>query len=207
MPDWIRLLDRARVSSKSTQRFIEDCTSELSVEQRAICDGVLQHHADDDWFHSNAVFMSLNLEFARILREQLKDDPSNLEANGSMRSHFVAHVAIELLLDGYLIEQEPGRIAEYYRVVEQLDYSTVVATVERIAKRPLEKLPTLIRRFAVERFLYDYLNDRRLLRRLNQVMRRVSLPQLPETTIDWLREIRARIYEQAPTLLWDVSEI
>jgi hypothetical protein len=203
MPDWIRLLDRARVSSKSTQRFIEECSSELSVEQRAICDGVLQHHADDDWFHSNSVFMSLNLEFAGTLREQLKGHPSNFEANGSMRSHFVAHIAIEMLLDGHLIEQEPSRIAEYYRVVEQLDYATIAATVERIAKRPLEKLPTLIRRFAVERFLYDYLDDHRLLRRLNQVMRRVSLPQLPEMTTEWLGEVRWRTYKHSSELLWE----
>jgi hypothetical protein len=60
---------------------------------------------------------------------------------------------------------------------------------------------------AVEWFLSDYLNDRRLLRRLNQVMRRVPLPQLPDATTDWFREVRARTYEQAPTLLWDVSEI
>jgi hypothetical protein len=202
MPDWIRLIDKARVSSKSTQRFIDANSSNLSVEQRAICEGVLQHHTDDDLFHSNPVFMSLNLEFAQNLRDHLAGDPSNLEANGSMRSHFVAHIAIELLLDGYLIEQEPQQISKYYRVVDQLDSSVIAATIEKITKRSLEKLPTLIRRFAVERFLYDYLDDQRLLRRMNQVMRRVSLPQLPEKTRHWLYDIRSRIYAQANQLLW-----
>ncbi len=201
MPDWIRLLDKARVSSKSTQRYIDASSDKLSMEQRAICEGVLQHHIDDDLFHNNPLFLSLNLDLARSLRDHLMGDPSNFESNGSMRSHFVAHIAIELLLDGYLIEQEPQRIARYYQVVDQLDSHTIAATIEKITERPLEKLPSLIRRFAAERFLYDYVDDQRLLRRMNQVMRRVSLPLLPDRTCHWLREVRLRIYSHANELL------
>ncbi len=44
---------------------------------------------------------------------------------------------------------------------------------------PTERLPDMIQLFCRERFLYDYLDDAKLLTRLNRVMRRVRLPELP----------------------------
>jgi hypothetical protein len=44
--------------------------------------------------------------------------------------------------------------------------------------------------FSRERFLFDYLDDGKLLFRLNQVMRRVGLPVLPASLADLLAELR-----------------
>ena len=49
-----------------------------------------------------------------------------------------------------------------------------------MAARPAVRLAGMIPLFARERFLSDYADDAKLCYRLNQVMRRVRLPALPE---------------------------
>jgi hypothetical protein len=56
-------------------------------------------------------------------------------------------------------------------------------------------------RFLSERFLYDYLDDAKLLMRLNHVMRRVGLPQLPPTLIELIPSLRERVCARMEDLL------
>ncbi len=195
------MLNRVRVGSKTIRRHLESTSSELTSEQEQLCLGILQHHADDDLFHNNPTFITLNHELAANLRRLLEEQSIIDESDSSMRVHFIAHVAIELLLDAHLIEWNPAKIAEYYRVIDGLNVDIVGRTIESVLQRPIEKLPMIIRRFAVERFLYDYLDDVRMLRRLNQVMKRVGLPQLPTETTRWLRESRSRVNRHADAML------
>jgi hypothetical protein len=67
--------------------------------------------------------------------------------------------------------------------------------------RELELLRTLIPRFSAERFLYDYLDDGKLLTRLNHVMRRVGLPALPEALRELFPQARRAVQERRGELL------
>jgi hypothetical protein len=49
--------------------------------------------------------------------------------------------------------------------------------------------------------LYDYTEDAKLLIRLNQVMRRVRLPQLPDTLAEQFPEARRRVKARRDELL------
>ena len=49
--------------------------------------------------------------------------------------------------------------------------------------------------------MYDYLDDGKLLTRLNHVMRRVGLPQLPLTIVDLIPSMRHRVRERMTELL------
>ena len=49
--------------------------------------------------------------------------------------------------------------------------------------------------------MYDYLDDGKLLSRLNQVMRRVKLPPLPPALLPFLPEARQRVSERRDELL------
>lgn len=136
----------------------------------------------------------MNLQFTNELRDLMHDD-------ASMRAGFVGHISIELLLDAALIERSPSYLADYYRVLDGLEPAVVESTLEQILGRRVEHLGKLIRRFSVERFMYDYLKDERLLKRLNQVMARVGLAALPNAMLDWLPMARQAIYERADELL------
>ena len=77
--------------------------------------------------------------------------------------------------------QHPRDVAGRVRV----DGRRVEEAVNRMTPRRTAKLAPMISRFCRERILWDYLEDAKLLVRLNQVMRRVGLDQLPER----LREV------------------
>ncbi len=197
IPDWIRVVDkRTRVRSKTVNSFLSEYSEKCCPTTLALCQGILQHHADDDWFHNTQTFLALNEQFARELRELMGDD-------ASMRAGFVGHISIELLLDAVLIEQSPSGLAKYYRVLEGLDHAFIESTLEQILDRPVGNVAKLIRRFAVERFMYDYLEDTRLLRRLNQIMVRVNLPPLPNALLNWLPEARQVVFQNSAALLND----
>jgi hypothetical protein len=201
MPDWLRVVDRrARARSKTVSNFLERHKDHCNPMTLALCHGILQHHADDDWFHNTPTFLRLNLQFAKELRALLGDD-------ASMRAGFVGHIAIELLLDAVLIERSPGDLALYYRVLEGLDLALVEITLGQILGRPIENVEKLIRRFAIERFMYDYLEDERLLRRLNQVMARVNLAPLPNSILNWLPKARREVFQQVDGLLNGSSQL
>ena len=74
----------------------------------------------------------------------------------------------------------PRRLDDYYAALAALDPQLTERAISRLATRPgRADGARCIPRFIAERFLYDYLDDGKLLTRLNHVMRRVGLPQLP----------------------------
>jgi hypothetical protein len=70
-----------------------------------------------------------------------------------------------------------------------------------MAPRETLRLGYFIGEFRRARILWDYLEDDRLMMRLNQVMRRVGLPLLPEDFAGILPEAR-RIVAQRKTELF-----
>jgi hypothetical protein len=69
-----------------------------------------------------------------------------------------------------------------------------------------ERLAEFVPLFIRERFLWDYGDDGKLWFRLNQVMRRVKLPPLPEAFRELLPEAR-RLVEQRKTELLTPSDL
>ena len=59
----------------------------------------------------------------------------------------------------------------------------------------------LVTRFVELRFLYDYVEDETLLFRLNQVMRRVRLPELPAKMLEILPGARQLVADHRVALL------
>ena len=63
------------------------------------------------------------------------------------------------------------------------------------------RLAAFIPMFSGERFLWDYLDDGKLMVRLNQVMRRVKLPALPADFARLLPAARRLVAERQAELL------
>ena len=190
-PDWLSVLDRrSRLRSRTAMLHVEADDPVVAAMAR----GVVQHHADDAWFHATEAFNTLNLQFAVKLRDALPGDEG-------FRPSFVGHIAVELLLDAALAEEAPARLAAYYAAIDALEPAQVDRAIQTLATRPVERVEELLRRFAAERFLYDYLDDGKLLTRLNHVMRRVGLPPLPHTIVELFPTMRERVRQRMPALL------
>ena len=156
--------------------------------------GVIRHHQDDAWFHETPAFRQLNVQFAIRLRET-SPDPTG------MRSGFVAHLLVEVLLDASLDQRHPGLLESYYQVLRQIDAQRVQEWVDRTAKVSNPRIREIVPRMIAERFLADYVDDRKLLLRLNQVMRRVRLPELPDETMELFPEAREAVEQHHDQLL------
>jgi hypothetical protein len=190
-PDWLSVIDRkVRLRSRTAAEFTEDADSVLA----AVAGGVVQHLADDAWFHGTRAFTELSLAFAVEIRDALPGDEG-------FRPSFLGHILVELLLDRALAEDDPRRLDTYYAALAGLDPAATERAISRLATRPAERIAQLIPRFIGERFLYDYLDDGKLLTRLNHVMRRVGLPQLPESVVHLIPSMRQRVRVRMPELL------
>lgn len=192
LPDWLSVADRGvRLRSKLVLPFA-DGTGSAESELAA---GVMQHFNDDHWFHRSRGFAEITGTMAHLFRQTLGPEDG-------FRPGFLGHIVTEMLLDGVLIEEHPELLNEYYDALDQLDPVRLEAAVNRMSPTQTERIAPLIPLFHREQFLRDYLDTKRLLYRLNQVMRRIKLKPLPaeveETLIAGREVVRQRAGELLP---------
>jgi len=176
VPDWLSVTDR-RIRAR--ERMAAKAASSDDPNVSRVATGILHHIRDDRWFHGTEAFVETNLQLAVGLREQLPGD-------AGFRPMFVGHILIEVLLDSFWIRDHPAWAERYYALVEAESQELIQRCVNEITGRPTDRLSATIRRFCESRFLYDYQDPARLLFRLNQVMRRVGLAQMPPSVLPWL---------------------
>ncbi len=191
VPDWLSGVDRkCRVREKKATPFLDHEDEEVA----AIARGIVNHHQDDYWFHTNQTFQQLNIKFAVEIRDLLGDQRG-------MRTGFFAHVLIELFLDAWLQERFPGKLEFYYDQLETIDPEKVQDTVNMIAAKPTDKLAKAIRSVIKERYLFDYVDDDRTLYRINRVLTRIGLDKIDDDILPWMQDARQRVYDDVPKLL------
>jgi hypothetical protein len=191
VPDWLGMTQpRIRCRARHARPWINHHDATVA----AIARGVVRHHADDDWFHQTAAFGDLSTALAREVRRVTGD------ADG-MRPGFLGHILVELLLDATLLEERPAALERYYDALASIDALVVANAVSELSAVDASQLASIIERFVELRFLFDYADDRLLVMRLNQVMRRVGLPQLPERLAEMLPAARTLVAARRDELL------
>lgn len=192
VPDWLSVSDRpVRLRPRLLDPWI-DGSAELQSEVAA---GAKRHLDDDQWFHATRGFVETTAEMTVLFRELLA-------GGDGFRCGFLGHIVTELLLDAVLIEAFPDRLRDYYDTLSAVEAVQIQTAVNRMAKRPAERLAGFIELFVRERILECYQDDRRLLRRLNQVQQRVKLAPLPPETVAVLATgrdlVRRRVCDLLP---------
>jgi hypothetical protein len=118
-----------------------------------------------------------------------------------MRPAFLGHILTEVLLDAVLIERNAAALDAYYQALDAVDPAEVQRAVNQMCRTATERLAPWIRRFCQERFLQNYLDDAKLVFRMNQVLSRVELPALDDGFVDLVPEMRTRVAAAADDLL------
>lgn len=191
MPDWLCLTrPRLRCRSKHALPHVDAADPRLA----ALARGVARHHADDDWFHQTPAFGELSVELSRRIRRVTGD------VDG-MRPHFLGHVLVELLLDAAIIADEPRSVVDYYAGLAEIDSTRIATHIGAMIGADATQLAPIIDKFCELRFLEDYVDDQRLTFRLNQVMRRVRLSELPEGFAEMLPAARRLVARHRNDLL------
>jgi hypothetical protein len=190
LPDWLSVADRqVRLRAKHVRPLLEG-----GGAAAALARGMIQHWADDARFHATREFVETSLGVAVLARDSLGEEEG-------LRVGFLGHLLTELLLDAWLIAQDPSRLERYYERLEAVDGAWIQSTINRVAPRPTQRLAAMFLGFRRERVLWDYLEDGKLLVRLNQVMRRVGLGELPGQVGAILPEARRVVESRATELL------
>lgn len=192
LPDWLSVVNRKiRLRPKTLQPFFEHPDPFVA----ALANGAQRHLDDDGWFHSTRGFAEVTAELGLLFRHRL---------NGSdgFRCGFLGHLVLELLLDAILWERFPSAMDTYYELIAAVDSTRIEEVVTEIAGVRPEKLAWFIDLYREEQILRDYADDVRLLRRLNQVLRRVTLSPLPEAAVEWMADarhiVRSRVGDVLP---------
>jgi hypothetical protein len=215
VPDWLTVVDRrVRVRSKHAEPFLGDADSCLA----AVAGGVLQHLRDDLRFHSTRAFAETSLELTVRVRDSLGGETG-------LRPAFLGHLLTELLLDAALAAEDPGRVTAYYRALDEVDAARVEEAVNRMAPRPIGNCPDFrvsgngtvplnagrlamfIGLFRRERILWDYLEDAKLMVRLNQIMRRVRQEPLHDDFVAILPAARELVTRRKSMLLDGIPQL
>jgi len=190
-PDWLCMTrPRLRCRSRQAAPFVDADDPQLASYAR----GVMRHHADDDWFHETGAFGDLSMELARRIRWATGD-------RDGMRPGFLGHILVELPLDAALISDDLRGVDAYYAALSAVDAEFVAAAIGQMNGCDASGVAGLITQFVELRFLYDYIEDETLLFRLNQVMRRVKLPELPARMLEILPGARQLVAEHRAALL------
>lgn len=191
IPDWLTVVDR---KVRPRRRHIEPFLTDTRPVVSAIAGGILQHFRDDARFHETRAFGDLSLELTVLVRD-------HLGADSGFRPAFLGHLLVEVLLDAALIADHPDQLEAYYVALERVDPALIEAAVNEMAPRRTERLAWMIDRFRRTRILSDYVEDAKLFVRLNQVMRRVRLAQLPDEFRCILPEARRKVALRKTELL------
>lgn len=196
VPDWLSVVDRqVRVRSRVvTARF-----DELDATGREVATGILQHLDDDDRFHRCPRFMLLESAVSAMFRAFMPDQFDH-------RPPFLGHVLTELMLDAVIAERDPKVLRTYYQAMQHVAADEIQNVVNLLARFQTDRLSGFIDQFRRVQFLFDYLDDRSLLARLNQVLRRVKLPGISEETLPVLAEARRLVRIHADELLHWVEQ-
>jgi hypothetical protein len=191
VPDWLMVADRrVRLRMKYVEPFLADADPVVA----AVAGGVRRHLDEDARFHNTRAFAELSWQMTVMARDALRD-------LDGLRPSFLGHLLVEILLDAALTAENPRFLERYYRVLEQIDPGLVQAAVNRMAPRPTERLAMMIAEFRRQRVLWDYLEDDKLLMRLNQIMHRVKLPPLPDEFTEIFPTARRMVGERKSELL------
>jgi hypothetical protein len=195
VPDWLSVADRrVRLRMKHIEPFLADADPVAS----AVAGGVRRHLDEDARFHNTRAFAELSWQLTVIVRDALRD-------HEGLRPSFLGHLLVEILLDAALAVEYPHLLERYYGLLDGIEPALVQDAVNRMAPRPTQRLSILIAEFGRQRILWDYLDDDKLLMRLNQIMRRVKLPTLPDEFADIFPTARILVSSRKDELLSDLE--
>lgn len=130
-----------------------------------ISEGWYRHIEIDKLFHASDFF----LKHAHVLRKKL--DP--VVAHLPIRASFLAHIALELLLDHLLIDHtlvNPNRLYEHLGQVQKVTIEKYLRTIGEI---DVERFSAFYERFLTSRYILEYADIRNLSHALFNICKRV----------------------------------
>lgn len=163
MPDLVRIFLKGKHIFPSR---IDSSTLSDNINQ--INEGSKIHMEQDKVFHNSTYFHKM-MDFSK----------SSFKNNGVNelipKSWFLAHIALELILDRHLIKNLDGIVEEFYSSIEATDRVDIKLFLEIHAVENIPKFMEKWDLFISERYLFKYVLDDQLVFALNKVYQRAGI--------------------------------
>lgn len=158
---------RARETVKVHPAKIRDYENE---QLYALSDGVRRHYEVDGLFHGSAYFEK-NVEAIKQYLLPLGIPPFE------HRLYAFAHVALEIILDRCLLLQDRSICDRFYAILAMTDFQVITQFIADNTQASNPSAVTLhLQKFIEHKFLYDYLDNDRLLDLLSRINARLGNP-------------------------------
>jgi len=142
-----------------------------------LADGVRLHLATDRRFHAHPAFREATAEASALLRATPFATPPR-------RVFFLAHVFVEIALDGCVLELQPDIADQLYAVLEAAGPERIAGATRDLlsASQPLPNLAKTIRHFLSARYLGSYSTVDGQAAALHRISRMAGLPGFSEAS-------------------------
>lgn len=161
--------DLVRIFLKGKHIFPSRIDSSLLTENiLQINEGSKIHMEQDKVFH--------NSEYFHAMMDFSKDSFKRNGVSGLIpKSWFLAHIALELILDRYLIKKLDGIVEEFYSSIETTDVLEIRAFLEIHSVEKVDLFMEKWGQFISDRYLHKYTEDDQLVFALNKVCQRAGI--------------------------------
>lgn len=146
-PDLVSIFDRNVRLKKGRMPLIRE--NENTEAEISFYNGCLRHIEVDGIFHSSKFFKEETGIISELLRNTFRKEELS-------RTFFVAHVALELILDKILIQETPGLVENYYRHMEKYTLDKQLEMTEWVTKTKLPGYKGFLHKFINRKYLSHY---------------------------------------------------
>lgn len=161
LPDLLKNVDKAYSFQlhKHAHKLAFDPSS------TAITEGWQRHIEVDKLFHSSAFFYTHTHELRKKIEHIVADLP--------IRASFLAHIALELLLDHLLIEHNTLNVARLYEQLENVDTHALTLYLKELEGVDVARFLRFYERFIESKYIFDYADIDNIPHALYAICRRI----------------------------------
>lgn len=161
LPDLLKNVDK----SYSFQLHRYEHMLGSAPEAQSITEGWLRHVEVDRVFHGSEFFYKHTHQLRIAVEEGIQDLP--------IRASFLAHIALELLLDHQLIAHNILNVARLYEHLAEVDRRALTGYLHRLGGIDIDRFFIFYDRFIASRYIFDYAKVENLPHALFNICKRI----------------------------------
>jgi len=165
--------------------------SSNSSANSSLMEGAKQHLVRDAHFHNHAFFHENCKTISQII--------NNSAAKNIPKTFFLAHIILEIALDRVLMDQNIGRLDNFYKELENIDRTVLNKHFQENQLNNYELFIQKLDNFTLSRWMYKYLDDENFSYSLNRVYFRIGYNQ------QWNKEQNEALIQALPIILFEVK--
>ncbi|PST81903.1 hypothetical protein C7T94_17040 [Pedobacter yulinensis] len=170
----------------------------VANEEAALLTGWLRHLAVDRYFHASSFFVQKTAELKLVLMPATEDGP--------VRPSFLAHIALELLLDHLLITEGMINVQQFYTQLERSVADPLYVFLEKSGFKEPEVFSSFMRNFLSSRYLLSYQKIENITYALNRICMRLWIQPFTDARLALLDEQLDRYAAVLKTDFRDIFE-